>query len=273
MSNIALILLCSIGTDITVEADSLSSSESSSLRSSATSRLIYRVRRTDILLLLGALTMLCWPWVLFVVIFTRNGIPLNTHVTNLVQENYQTTNFVITQIATVVKYVIGFFFSTAVLRFAQQWMAHKPSITNFHLSLISAFMDKELPSGIIKHRRYMFARKRWIRVVLAAICLLAFSNIPSGVTSLISPIQFDRTAGLIGNELDFAIEDPTCLEWFNRNMIKDSCQWKVSNKYNILSEYMSTHHHQTFKGLNYSTCQEDIMLDVLQSGRASVSWS
>jgi len=69
---------------------------------------------------------------------------------------------------------------------------------------------------------------------------------------LINPVPIDQNVLLMGTELDFGSGDATCMDWFTANPIPDSCQWK------------------SFNGLRYSTCREDAMSDILDSGSTSV---
>jgi len=198
----------------------------------ADSRLIYHIQKTDILLLLGIIFMLCWPWVLFGVLIARETIPLNDGFANYVNKNPRTTNFFITQIGTVVNLIVGFLFSTSILRYTQGWMASKEHISFFHLSLILAFRTHRLPQWSLSDRKYLLTRKRWIRAALVLACIYAFTFIPPGVTTILTPLSILQRFPLHGTELDFSPNpDATdCIEWLNTQAMSttDTCQWKVS---------------------------------------------
>jgi len=65
-------------------------------------------------------------------------------------------------------------------------------------------------------------------VVLAGVCIAAFALVPSGTTSLITPVSFNRTWPLTGTELDFSSNVPDCVGWFAANTLTENCDWKVS---------------------------------------------
>ena len=197
----------------------------------ADSRLIYHIQKSDILLLLGIIVMLCWPWVLFGVLYARKTIALNDGFANYVKNNPRNTNFFITQIGAIINLIVGYLFSTSILRYSQGWMASKEHISFFHLSLILAFRSHRIPWGP-SDRKYLLTRKRWIRAALVVACIYAFTLIPSGVTSILTPLPFTLQEYLYGTELDFSPNpnDTTCLEWLNTQAMSmtNTCQWKVS---------------------------------------------
>ena len=176
--------------------------------------------------------MLCWPWVLFGFLCGRETIPLNNGFANHVKKHPRTSNFFITQIGTIVNLIVGFLFSTSILRYSQGWMAPKEHISFFHLSLISAFRSHRLPQWNLSDRKYLFTRKRWIRAALVLACIYAFTLIPPGVTTLLTPLSIPQRSALNGTELDFSPNPnaTSCLEWLNTQAISmtNACQWKVS---------------------------------------------
>ena len=198
----------------------------------ADSRLIYHIRKSDILLLLGIVVMLCWPWVIFGVLLARNGIPLSDRhgFADYVNKNPKNTNFFITQIGAFIHFIVASLFSTSILRYSQGWMAPKENISFFHLSLISAFRSHHFPWRL-SDRKYLLTRKRWIRAALVLACLCAFTFITSGITTILSPLPIFLSEYLPnGTELDFSPNNTTCLEWLNTQAISltNTCQWKVS---------------------------------------------
>jgi hypothetical protein len=177
--------------------------------------------------------MLCWPWVLFGVLFARKTIALNDGFADYVKQNPRNTNFFITQIGTIVNLIVGFLFSTSILRYSQGWMASKEHISFFHLSLILAFRSHRLPQWSLSDRKYLLTRKRWIRAALVLACIYTFTLIASGVTSLLTPLPIYQRSALNGTELDFSPNPnaTACLEWLNTqalSMTNTSCKWKVS---------------------------------------------
>jgi len=187
---------------------------------------------TDILLLLAIIVMLCWPWVLFGVLYARGTIQLNDGFATYYKKHPRTSNFFITQIGSIVNLIVGFLFSTSVLRYCQGWMAPKEHISFFHLSLILAFRNHSVPRWSMSDRKYILTRKRWIRAALVLACIYAFTFIASGVTTILTPLPFLQSSALQGTELDFSPNPnaTTCLEWLSTQAISrtDPCQWKVS---------------------------------------------
>jgi len=173
--------------------------------------------------------MLCWPWVIFGVFHASEAILLTDGFANYVNHNPRNINFFATQIGTIVNLIVGALFSTSILRYSQGWMAPKENISFFHLSLISAFRSHRFPWRL-GDRKYLLTRKRWIRVALVLACIYTFTLIPSGVTTVLTPLPIDQNETLQGTELDFSPNATTCLEWLNTQAISmtNTCQWKVS---------------------------------------------
>ena len=53
-------------------------------------------------------------------------------------------------------------------------------------------------------------------MVLAGGCIAAFALVPSGTTSLITPVSFHRKWDLTGTELDFSNAD--CVQWLIKHV-------------------------------------------------------
>jgi hypothetical protein len=201
------------------------------------SDLIYHIRQSDILLLLGIIIMLCWPWVIFGVFWARagdrEGIPLTEGFANYVKNNPRNITFFITQIGAVVNLIVGSLFSASILRYSQGWMASKKHISFFHLSLMLAFRSHSFPWGP-SDRKYLLTRKRWIRAAFVLACIYAFTFITPGVTTILAPLPILLQSNLHGTELDFSpkLNNTTCLDWLNTQAktmaMTNTCQWKVS---------------------------------------------
>jgi hypothetical protein len=142
-------------------------------------------------LLLGIIVMLCWPWVIFGVFWAlARAYLLNDGFANYVNHNPRNINFFITQIGTIVNLIVGYLFSTSILRYSQGWMAPKEHISFFHLSLILAFRTHRFPWRL-SDRKYLLTRKRWIRAALVLACIYAFTFIASGVTTILTPLPIN----------------------------------------------------------------------------------
>ena len=161
--------------------------------------------------------MLCWPWVLFGVLYARKTIQLNDGFANYVKENPRTTNFFITQFGSIVNLIVGFLFSRSILCYCQGWMAPKEHISFFHLSLILAFRNHSVPQWSLSDRKYLLTRRRWIRAALVLACIYTFTFIAPGVTTILTPLPITQRLNLNGTELNFSPDSnaTACLEWLN----------------------------------------------------------
>ena len=191
--------------------------------------------------------MLCWPWVIFGVFYCSKAILLNEGFANYVNHNPRNITFFITQIGTIVNLIVGFLFSTSILRYSQGWMAPKENISFFHVSLILAFRTHRFPWGL-SDRKYLLTRKRWIRAALVLACIYAFTFITPGVMTILAPLPIDQEAPLhVGTELNFSPNPnaATCLEWLNIQAMTmtNTCQWKVSAC--AQNTYPTDHTHMT----------------------------
>jgi len=135
--------------------------------------------------------MLVWPWIFLAIVWAwpRGGVQMREHVATVVKTYPQRVSFFITLLRNIVSIIIGIIFSTAVLRFSQEWATKNDQVTVFHVSLISAFRNQSWPWGVKDHK-YVLVRNRWLSVVLAGACIAAFALVPSGTTSLITPVSF-----------------------------------------------------------------------------------
>jgi hypothetical protein len=201
----------------------------------ADSGLIYHIRQSDILLLLGIIVMLCWPWVIFGVFWAHggahNGILLTDGFADYVKNNPRNITFFITQIGAIINLIVGSLFSTSILRYSQGWMAPKEHISFFHLSLISAFRTHSFPWRL-SDRKYLLTQKRWICAALVLACIYAFTFIPSGIVTILTPLPIGLQTPLNATELDLSPNPnaTACLKWLDTQAISiaNTCQWKVS---------------------------------------------
>jgi len=187
----------------------------------------FRSRVNDVSLLAGIFVMLLWPWILLITIWLKGGIQMSDNMARVVKKHPQRTNFFITLFANIISIIVSILFSTAVVRFSQAWARNNDHVTVFDVSLISAFRNQNWPWGMKDHK-YLLIRNRWLPAVLAGACIAAFSLVPSGTTSLITPVSFNQTWPLKGTELDFSSNATVCTDWFRSTRNKGTCDWKVS---------------------------------------------
>jgi len=171
--------------------------------------------RYDLTLLSCIFIMLWWPWIFLGTVYANNGIQMNKHLAKFVKAHPHSTNFAVTLIANVVCLIINTIFSFAVIRFAQEWIASHEDITVFDVSVISAFRHQTLPWNL-KDTKQLLVVNRVVPASLVGICIAAFALVPSGVTSLINPVKFQKTVGFNVAELDFSTTAADCLDWLER---------------------------------------------------------
>ena len=187
----------------------------------------FRARVNDVCLLAGIFIMLLWPWILLITIWLKGGIQMSDNVARIVKNHPQRSSFVITLFANIVSIIVSILFSTAVARFSQAWARNNDRVTIFDISLTSAFRNQNWPWEIEDHK-YLFIRNRWFPAMLAGVCIAAFALVPSGTTSLITPVSFNQAWPLKGTEFDFSSNATVCADWFTRTYDKEDCVWKVS---------------------------------------------
>ncbi|KAF8979487.1 hypothetical protein BDQ17DRAFT_1338220 [Cyathus striatus] len=213
---------------------------------------IAKRRFYDILLLGGIFIMLIWPWIFFGVVFSLGGIQAGNHFANVVNENPHAVNFFVTLIGNVITLIVDVLFSFSILRFAQEWISDNKGVNVFHVSLISALRHHKW-QWKIEDLKHLFVRNRWLLVTLVGVFIVCFTFVPSSVTSLINPVNFNRTTSLSGTEIDLSSISPDCINWLASNPIKNQCDW------------------ETYNGLDYTTCLgENQMVDVLEAGRGHI---
>jgi len=193
---------------------------------------------------------------LLATIWALGGVQMSDHVAMVVKNHPQKIGFFITLLGNIVSIIVSTIFSTAVLRFSQEWATNNDHVTVFDVSLISAFRNQSWPWGIEDHK-YLLVRNRWLFVVLSGACIAAFALVPSGTTSLITPVSFNRTWRLKGTELDFSSNAVDCVSWFqDPGNLPNPCDFQDLDA----------------EGLTHKECDgSDQQVDLLQSGRSSVS--
>ena len=173
---------------------------------------------------------------------------MSDSVAKVVKNHPQKISFFITLFGNIVSIIVSIIFSAAVLRFSQEWATNNDNVTVFDVSLISAFRNQNWPWGIEDHK-YLLVRRRWLPMVLAGACITAFAVVPSGTTSLITPVSFNQTWPLTGTELDLSKSTdlvPKCVAG-----LPVDCE----------SPFIPT-----------SDCHgDDQLVDLLEAGRSSVS--
>ena len=178
-------------------------------------------------LLAGIFVMLLWPWIFLATIWAQGGVQMHGHIVKVVKNNPQRTSFFITLLGNIVSIIVSTIFSTAAVRFSQEWATNNDHITVFDVSLISAFRYQNWPWGIKDHK-YLLVGNR-LPTFLVGVCIAAFALVPSGTTSLITPVTFNKTWPLIAAELDFSSNAADCVDWFAANPFPDYCNaFKVS---------------------------------------------
>ena len=212
--------------------------------------------------------MLLWPWILLAIIWARGGIQMDDHVAKIVNHYPQRTSFFITLLGIIVSIIVSILFSTAVVRFSQEWAVHNDHITVFDVSLISAFKHQSWPWGITDWHKYLLVRNRWLPAALAGVCIATFALVPSGTTSLITPVSFNRTWNLTGTELDFSSNAADCIDWFAANPLHYCNHWTVGEQTRITCHGLLTT--RTYQSV-VDCISGDDLVDILESGRSSVS--
>jgi hypothetical protein len=173
--------------------------------------------------------MLVWPWIFLAVIWSRKGVQASNHLAKGVRDHPHRTSFFVTFIANMVNLIVSILFSFTIIRYAQEMVASGKPVNAFEVSLLSGFRHQNWPFSMKDlNQNRSFFRTKWIPIVGIAVCIVAFAFVPSGTTSLITPVPFNRTAPLTGTELDFSSSAADCLDWFHRHSIPNNCDWQVS---------------------------------------------
>jgi len=172
--------------------------------------------------------MLLWPWVFFGVVYATKGIQMNNHLAKVVTDHPHSTTFFATLIANIVCLLINVLFSFAVIRFSQEWIATHEVVTVFDVELIMALRHQTWPWSL-KDVKKLLVRNRVVPVVLAATCIGTYTFIPSGITSIITPVPFNKNVTLQGTELDLSSTD--CQAWLETHPVSNNCDWGVRHTY------------------------------------------
>ena len=176
----------------------------------------------DVLFIIGVLIMLVWPWLFFTAVWVKSGIKITHKVAAVIIQNLHTTTYLVTLISSVNTIIVTFFYSIAIVRFSQEWATHARTPKPLHLRTLLA----------LRHQRWRTngngARSSWGLAVLVFVCFAMFPNLTSSISTLITPVRFNRTSTLTGTELDFSSTARECVFWFKTNPISNTCNWKVS---------------------------------------------
>ena len=174
--------------------------------------------------------MQAWPWILLGVIWAVNGVQLTNGFANVVMNNPHGVTFFATLLGHIVSMIVGFLFSLAIIRYAQEWVTVTEGVTVYDISVLSAFKQRRWPFQL-QDINFQFIRTNWLTMALLGTCITTFTAfVPSSTTSLITPGQFNRNVFLTGTELDFSSTAADCLAWFNDNPIpNNNCSWTVGH--------------------------------------------
>ena len=181
------------------------------------------------LLLASTLVLLAWPWIFFGIVWTQDGVQLNNHAAKVARDNPHVTNYLITFISTLLSMAVGFCFSSAATCLAKEWVPKHQPLAVFDAISLEYFKNQKSPWDLRDARHMSDQKMFWFAVLSTTACFLAFTTVTSSITSLITPVSFNRNVTLQGtSEIDFASNDPDCLNWFNETTIPNACDWEVS---------------------------------------------
>jgi hypothetical protein len=177
--------------------------------------------------LIVTVIMLSWPWIVFGVVWGRDGIAGGPRFSKLVRENPQTVTFLVTHIGTLFAAISALLFSTAVIRFSQKWIVGRNEVDIFHIAFFTTLRHQRFPWT---YEDLATLVRRWHLVLTVLSCIFAFNFVPSGISALLGPIPFNKTASLTGTELDFSSSVPDCVAWLRIPRINGNCTWFVSEE-------------------------------------------
>ena len=179
--------------------------------------------------------ILLWPWIILGCVRHLGGVPAPTSIATWATTQPRSVTYVSTLIGTLFSALAALFFSTAIIRFSQKWFRRREEVDMFQVSFFVTLRYQFFPWG---WKDWSALKNRWYLFIIVAMCILAFGFIPSGISTLLVPTPFKRTALLMGTELDFASSDPACLSWIrDHSPIRDSCRMFVSRAHE--SQYRS----------------------------------
>ena len=172
----------------------------------------------DILSFIGIAIMLVWPWIFFGVVWAKEGLQMNNHLSKVVRNHPQATTYFITFICNIISLIIGELFSLSIIRFTQEFVTYRKPTRPFYMTVLSALRHQTWPWGkSVKNAKYLMTKDRWLPAVSVIICALVFPHLTSSTTTLLTPTSFNRTAALTGTEVDFSSTDAECLAWFENS--------------------------------------------------------
>jgi len=171
--------------------------------------------------------MLSWPWIFFGVVHAAKGIQIDNHLAKVVTDHPHGTTFFVTLVGNIVCLLINILFSFAVIRFSQEWIAANDIVTVFDVELIIALRHQTWPWSL-KDIKSLLVRNQVVPVVLAGTCIGTYTLIPSGITSLITPVPFNKNVTIQGVELDLSSSASECIDWLEAHRISNNCDWGVS---------------------------------------------
>ena len=162
-----------------------------------------------------------WPWICLGYVWHQDGVLAPPRVASWATTYPRSVTYVATLIGTVFSALTAWFFSKAIVRFSQKWLARRQEVDIFHVSFLVTLRYKFFPWGFKELSEY---RHRWHLLIVVAACILAFGVIPPGISALVSPNSYNKIVHLTGSELNFASSDPACSAWLaNHPMIRGNC--------------------------------------------------
>ena len=179
------------------------------------------------------LNLLWWPWITLGHVWRLGGVSAPTSIVTWATTQPRSVPYISTLFGTFFSALTALFFSTAIIRFSQKWFEQREEVDMFHVSFFMTLRYQFFPWG---WQDWSALKNRWYLLIVVAVCILAFGFIPSGIAALLAPTPFQRTALLMGTELDFASSDPACLSWIrDHSPIRDRCMTFVSQVREALS--------------------------------------
>ena len=185
--------------------------------------------KTFIIYLLLSVIMTIWPWIFFGVVVGLDGIAMSQRTANVARNHPQDVSFFVTSISNIICLLSAFLFSKAVASLAQKWIVHK-DVDVSRISFLAALKNREFPI-------YLYRQGRYRPLAIVILYMVIFIFVIPGISALLLPVPFSRKANLSGTELDFASNDTSCINWFNSNIIPNTCDWIVS----VTPLYAATH--------------------------------
>ena len=172
------------------------------------------------------LNLLAWPWIAFGYVWHRDGVLASPRVASWAATRPRSVTYVATLLGTAFSALTAWFFSNAIIRFSQKWLARNKEVEIFYVSFLVTLRYKFFPWGFKELSEF---RHRWHLLIIVAACILAFGFIPPGISALVSPNPYNKIVHLTGSELNFASNDPACSAWLaSHSVIRSNCSSFVS---------------------------------------------